>query len=529
MLHINRLLKNTCTGRTILLASGFFLISAAMTGCGKREVTETTEVQKPNVILIFTDDQNNYETGCYGGNVSTPNMDKLAEEGVMFTRYYPCTSLCSPSRYSVLTGKYPSRCISLQKEYSPSEPVFIRWNTDIIEGERTIAHIMKEHGYATGFTGKWHNWEKGVLPLWHVPDREDPENYLIKPIIEKNYKLIKDHIKKTSGFDYVESVYGTNFNWLPITSRLMFHNQHWITYNSLRFIEQNKDKPFFLYMATTIPHGPGGIESLRGDPRATPAGFKTEHLDCQPSYDNILERAKQTGINNKKELNDWVTMTWLDDGVGVILKKLEELELRENTLIFLISDHGLPGKMTCYQGPAPFIMNWKGQIDGRKVSDELVSNVDVVPTILDACNVGNVNEKTDGMSLIPLLLDSVTEWRKSLYQEVTYTRGVVTKNYKYIATRFPSEIMKQVTEENRHEFNQQGVRIRPGGKIRYSSDKKFPGYFDDDQLYDLKADSLEQNNLAGSPEYERDLKKMQEALRSYCSDLPFEFGEFKNN
>ncbi len=496
-----------------------------LVGC--KQDKENVIQLKPNIIVIFTDDQSNFQTGCYGGKVSTPNIDKLAESGVKFTRYYPCTSLCSPSRYSVLTGRYPSRCLSYQKEFSTNDPVFIRWNTDIIKGENTIAHLMKEHGYVTGFTGKWHNWAKGMLPLWHVPDREDPENYTIKPIIEKNYQLIKNYVSKTSGFDYVEAVYGTNFEWLPITQKLMYHNQHWITYHSLKFIEQNKDKPFFLYMATTLPHYPRAIESLKADPRATPSGFKTEHLDCQPSYKNILKRAEETGITKERELNDWVTMAWLDDGVGAVLKKLEEMNLRENTLIFFVSDHGSSGKMTCYQGPAPYILNWQGHIKGGKVSDELVSNVDVVPTILEACNIDEKNVKVDGMSLLPIINDPVSEQRNSLYLEVAYTRGVVTKDYKYIATRFPTEIQKQITKANRKKFNQEGLRLDQGNRVRYRSDKKFPGYFDDDQLYDLHVDSLEQHNLVGDPAYEEILKKMKKELKTYCEDLPFTFGEFK--
>ncbi len=269
--------------RTQLIVVLVFLI-LVFAGCSSNTEKQPLK-SKPNVIVIFTDDQNFNQMGCYGGNVSTPNMDKLGEEGIRFTRYYPCTSLCSPSRYSILTGRYPSRCLSYQQEFPIDDPVFIRWNSDIVEGETTIAHLMKQQGYATGFTGKWHSWDwstKDVV-LRHVPDRDDPESPIIKPIIEKNYQMIREQIKKTSGFDFVEAVYGTNFNWLPITEKLMYHNQHWITYNSLKFIEQNKDKPFFLYMATTLPHAPDPIDSLRGDPRATPAGYLTEHLNCQPS------------------------------------------------------------------------------------------------------------------------------------------------------------------------------------------------------------------------------------------------------
>lgn len=489
-----------------------------------------SKTPSPNIILIYLDDLNNFQIGCYGGNVSTPNIDKLAEEGIKFTHYYASSALCTPSRFSALTGRYASRCLSLKEQFPENDNAFIFFNTDINEGETTIAHILKKKGYATGFTGKWHNWSGGLLPLRHVPDRENPEAASIKAVIEDNYRITKEHIKKTSGFDYVEAVYATNFNWLPITSRLMFHNQHWITYHSLKFIEENKDKPFSLYMATTIPHYPHAIESLRNDPRATPAGFLTEHLDCQPSYKNLLERGAEAGMENESELNTWLTMAWLDDGIEAIMNKLDELGLRENTLIIFASDNESAGKETCYQGRVPFIINWKDNIKGGKVCSELVSNIDLVPTILDVANIKKpANIKLDGISLNPLFNDTYTDWRKSLYLEVTYTRGVVTNDYNYIAVRFPKDIRRLINDTNRGEFTQRGVRLTKMELDRFQRTNRFPAYFDDDQLYDLNNDSLEKVNLAYKPEYFDTLENMKSILRSYSADLPYPFGEFKSD
>ena len=505
------------------------LLSIGLTNC-TQDNEAVNESSVPNVIVIFVDDLNNYQTGCYGGEVHTPNIDKLASEGIKFTRYYPSSSVCCPSRFSALTGRFASRCLGLQEEFPTDNNVFIRWNTDIVEGETTIAHILNQQGYVTGLTGKWHNWAGGLLPLQHVPDRENPESDKIRSIIKDNYEFTKEHIRKTSGFDFVEAVYGTNFNWLPITEKLMYHNQHWITFHSLNFIEQNKDKPFFLYMATTIPHHPHAIESLRSDPRATPAGYLTEHLDSQPSYENILNRAKQTGIENPGKLNTWVTMAWLDDGVGAILDKLDELGLRENTLIIFASDNENSGKKTCYQGRAPFIVNWKGNIKDGEVCDELVSNVDILPTILEVCELKKPAEvKLDGLSLTPLFKEAEYDLRNSIYMEVTYTRAVVTRDFKYIAVRFPEDIQKLITESNRREFTQEGVRLKPVEQDRYRMSGLFPGYFDDDQLYDMKTDSLEQYNLASDPEFKQVLEEMQKELKAYSDDLPYPFGEFKNN
>lgn len=510
-----------------ILALGLFFSFIEMT-IFAQEKKPVTRDSSPNVIFIYLDDVNNYHIGCYGGSVNTPNIDKLAQEGIKFTHYYPSSALCSPSRFSALTGRYASRSVSLLEEFPTDDNVFIRWNTDIVEGETTVAHILNQNGYVTGYTGKWHNWtDGGLAPLLHVPYHVNPESGSIKTI-KKNYEFTKEHIKKTSGFDFVEAVYGTNIIWLPIPEKLMYHNQHWITFNSLRFIEQNKDKPFFLYMATTLPHAPQAIESLRSDPRATPAGYLTEHLDCQPSYENILERAQNAGIINEKELNTWVAMAWLDDAVGAILEKLDKLGLRENTMIIIASDHESAGKKTCYQGRAPFIVNWKGHIRGDNICDELVSNIDIVPTVLDFCGINQPSGlKIDGLSLKPLLQKSNVNWRNSLYLEMTYTRGVVTKDFKYIAVRFPKDIQKLVNETNRREFTQEGVRLNTNESDKYQISKIYPGYFDDDQLYNLKNDPHEKNNLAYNPEFKEPLKKMQKKLKTYSEKLPFAFGEFK--
>ena len=474
------MLKNSFVLRYIsniaIIAILVFLLLLNQTSCSQEITPENNRQSSPNVIFIYVDDFNYNQVGCYGGNVSTPNIDKLANEGVKFSHYYPCSSLCTPSRFSALTGRYPSRSLSLLEKFPTDDSAFIQWGEDIIEGEPTIAHLMKQHGYATGFAGKLHNSSEGLLPLLHVPDHENPESPSIRSRIEENYELTSEHVKKTSGFDFVEAVYATNLKWLPITEKLMYHNQHWITYNSLKFIEQNKDKPFFLYMATTLVHHPQAIESLRSDPRATPAGFLTEHLDCQPSYENILERADKAGLKSTGELNTWATMSWLDDGVGATLKKLDELGLRENTMIIFASDNDSPGKTTCYQGRAPFIVNWEGHIKKGEICNELVSNVDIVPTALAICNVKKAADiKIDGLSLTPLLQKSNYSWRNSLYMEVAYTRAIVTKDYKYIALWYPKDIQRLITKTNRREFTHEGFHLNKNQLVHFNIPNIYPG------------------------------------------------------
>ncbi len=486
---------------------------------------------RPNVIVIYTDDQDLEETGCYGGTVATPHMDRLANEGVRFTNYYPSSSVCTPSRYSVLTGQYASRSRSMQQEHPTSGHAFVRWNTDLIPGDMTIAHYMKANGYVTGFVGKWHNWYKGHPPFYHVPDRADPKDPKIMETITKNYEIARNYIKESAGFEHVSNVYANNFSWLPITKKLMYHNQHWITHGAIRFIEEHKKGPFFLYVATTLPHSPKAEASLTNNPETTPLGYLKGHQRAQPSYQSVLNRAKTFKNQHSDATEMLADMIWLDDGIGAIMAKLDELGLRENTLIILASDHESKAKMTLNQGRAPFIMSWKGKIKANQVNDALVSNIDICPTILDACGIESPTSTLDGTSLLPLFHKNNPSWRESLYMEVTYTRAVVTKDWKYIALRFPEHIAQRITEENRREFNQEGASYSIGSsnesRVRYDSDKKFPGYYDHDQLYDLRKDPGEQNNLAKNPEYKTVMSKMKSELKKYSQQLPHRFGEFK--
>lgn len=110
--------------------------------------------KRPNVIILHIDDQSYGQIGCYGGNVLTPHMDSLARDGMKFNRYYLCCSVCTPSRYSLVTGKYPTRCPSLQRRQPPGTPANVTWNTRLNPGEENTATVMRRNGYATGFVGK---------------------------------------------------------------------------------------------------------------------------------------------------------------------------------------------------------------------------------------------------------------------------------------------------------------------------------------------------------------------------------------
>ena len=223
--------------------------------------------------------------------------------------------------------------------------------------------------------------------------------------------------------------------------------------------------------------------------------------------------------------------TWLDDGVGAILDKLEQLNLIEDTLIVYFNDHGHEGgKGALYEGGVrtPAIMYWPGTIVPA-ASDALVENIDFVPTILHACRIAPPKGAVlDGADLIPLLTGRSRHTRDSVYCEIGHTRAVITERWKYLAFRVPPSVRQAWGDDPKlrithiHRVAGGDNTERGQGLTHYAKH-----YFDRDQLYDLQNDPREENNLADKPDYEHVLTQMQDLLKSHLSHVPGTFGEFK--
>jgi arylsulfatase A-like enzyme len=484
---------------------------------------------RPNVIVIYTDDMGPEHVRCYGGAVFTPQIDRLAREGVKLNRYYATSAVCTPSRYGLLTGRYASRNRDLQKQYPDArEPAFIRWNTFLGEEERTIAHVMHDAGYVTALVGKHHNLRESAY-LDPLPEHADARAPAEIARLERNHDRIARAIKETTGFDYVINNYANNFHVLELEKELHQHNPEWVTAGALAFIEEHKDRPFFMHLATTIPHEPSPTESLQADPRITPRGYLAEAPRSQPSRASVFERAAKAGVDRSLAY-----MTWLDDSVGAVMDKLRALGLEKRTMVIFAGDHCGAGKLTCYENGVrtPCIIWWPAGIPGGGEINELAANIDLMPTILDACGVHAPKDYVmDGVSLLPMLRGKEGKARESLLLEVAYAKGVVTKGWKFIAVRYPSNVRQTITPENRGLFNQEGEKTTVDAiagvvAVRYGADKVHPGFFDDDQLYDLGNDPGETRNLAYHSEYQRQRHQMQLLLRSYLREFPNAFGEF---
>jgi len=494
--------------------------AALATGCatlGKSPVGD----DRPNIVVIYSDDQAISELGCYGGEVLSPHIDSLARDGMKFERFYISSPVCCPSRYSLLTGRHASRSRSSMGKYPPGTHINIGWEA-VVHGERnTLPKILQKSGYRTGFVGKWH---QGSGTTEKVPKNGDPEDPRISEIMERNYKTTVDAIR-SSGFDEVASAYTRNVaggGWLP--KGMQHHNQEWVTDGALKFIERNHGAPFFLYMPTTLVHSPKPLGSLKADPRITANGYLKEPVKVQPSREDVLERVRAAGFPEET-----VGVTWLDDGVGAILKKLAELGLADNTIVMFASDNGNKGKFSCYDIGArmPFLVRWPKKVKPGMACNELVSNIDIAATIYDLCGISvPKNVRVDGRSIRSLLENDGQYKRDSLFLEIGSTRAIVSKDgFKYIALRFSPEVQEEVSQGAK--YSHWAVKMDEKAHHTYDGEKLFPGYFDADQLYDLKDDSEEQVNLADDQKYKKKLEEMKRLLRDYSRDLPHTFGEFK--
>jgi arylsulfatase A-like enzyme len=528
--------------------------AGCVAACAGLSVAENTA--RPNVLLIITDDQNPDTVSTYGGDVQTPWIDSLASNGIKFTNGNVVHSVCSPSRYAMLTGRYYDNSAGTDYlEMYPRGTYSCVNNFMNLESDgMNLPAVLQADGYYTGYIGKFHlidhhllytskEWEANGLQTYPM-DADPREDADVNAKMKTNHEWWCNRMKSL-GFDWADAIYPANLRE-GFNEYLDVHNVEWTADAAVRFIKerQGKDQPFFVCVATTYPHGPA--------PHATPDGEYKFSLDADVQMtgegyvtDRDLSRvlAGETRESCKRFSGQGdvraPTATWWDAAVGAVIQALKETGQYENTLVIYISDHGQTngGKTTLYETGVhvPLLMQWPARFGGGRIYEHVVGSVDLAPTVMAACGVQKpADYHMDGVSLLPVLNGSDDPVREALFMQMGYAHGVKTDHWKYIAVRYPPEVEQMLSRGERDpawkSWKEDEVPSRPNLMLHPELSRKArvgnPHYHDRNQLYNLQNDPKERTNLfAEMPEKGAQMKHLlDQAITTHIPHRPF--GEF---
>ena len=358
------------------------------------------ESRKPNVIIIFTDDQGYQDLGCFGSpNIKTPNIDRMAKKGMRFTNFYSAASVCTPSRAALLTGCYPGRVGNLGV-------LFPNRTKGLNPEETTIARMLKSKGYATACIGKWHLGHlEEFLPTSHGFDSFFGIPYSNDMGIDKNMALAEDVVWRNGinedkfrkgkgggaplmrGAEVIECP----ANQSTLTKRY--------TEEAVKFIEDNKDTPFFLYLPHTMPHIPIYVSpEFEGRSDAGLYGDCIEEIDW--SVGQILDTLRRQGIDK-----DTFIVYSSDNGPWDLGNATDKVKGNKNHKVGG-SAFPLRGyKFSKWEGGmrVPTVMWWPGRIPAGMECREVAGTIDLLPTIAALSEAELPEKKIDGKSIVPLL------------------------------------------------------------------------------------------------------------------------------
>ncbi len=441
----------------------------------------------PNMVFIMADDHAPHGLSCYGSSIlSTPNIDRLARQGVRFTQAMGVNSLCAPARACLITGKH-------------SHVNGKRTNHDAFNGEQqTFPGLLQAAGYETAIIGKWHL-------------KVEPTGFDFYKVMRGHGNYFNSEFRETGKGWYREKGYLTNV----------------ITDSSINWLKQrNSDKPFCLMVHHKAPHGPDIHEErhkqlfeneMIPEPKTLHDNWETRDplrtLKCRDSklincnwrqdiYRKLMASAPQEKEPRTRAVYQQVIKGYmrlvasLDENIGRLLDYIDSTGLRENTIViytsdngFFLGDHGLYNKMWMYEASMklPLLIRYPGVIKPGTVNDDLVSMLDFAPTFLDLAGA-RIPADLQGHSLVSLLKGQrPDDWRQAVYYHFYGTPGLERETEHY------------------------GIRTRTHKLVH------FPTYQDGRywELYDLTEDADELTNVYTKPEYQDVAKKLHALLTTY--------------
>lgn len=402
--------------KTLLL---LLLACSIFSSCKNNEKTES----KPNIIYILADDMGYGDLSCYGQEkFSTPNIDRLASEGIRFVNHYSGSTVCAPSRGTLMTGKHTGHSYSRGNKGVPGK----KGDFPLADAEITVAEVLKSAGYVTGMFGKW--------GLGYPGSEGAPEN--------QGFDEFYGYLSQALAHNYYPYHLWHNTEKIMLEGNVEYGQNQYapelIHAEAMKFLEANKDTTFFMYYPSTIPHAElfvpeEYIEKYRGtllpekeySGKDSGKGYKTggygSQTECHAAFAAMINL--------------------LDNQVGEIMDKVNQLGIAENTIIIFSSDNGphaeggadpsyfnsgggLKGiKRDLYEGGVrvPMIVNWPGTIEAGRESDHISAFWDIVPTLAEITDVASP-DSIDGLSFLPELLGEEQQKHDHLYWEF-YEQG----------------------------------------------------------------------------------------------------------
>jgi len=388
----------------------------------------------PNIVLIVSDDQGYHDLCCYGSDeVKTPNLDRLAADGVRLTNFYVTWPACTPSRGSLLTGRYPQRngtydmfrndLVDYDHLYSKEEYA-VSW--EMLGGMDTrevlIPRMLRQAGYVSGIFGKW---DLGQLHRFLPLQRGFDEFYGFT----------------NTGIDYwTHERYGVpsmRRGNTPTTEDKGTYATDMFRREALRFITKHKERPFFCYVPFNAPHGASNLQRPRPGTQA-PLEYIRKHYGQYDPKDADSRRAKR--------MRYMAAITYMDEAIGQILKVLTEQGLQDNTIVIFLSDNGgsggaadngplRAGKGSLFEGGirVPCIVRWPGVIPAGTVCEEFLTSMELFPTLCSAAGVRPPEGVIlDGFDMTAILAGKQKSPRKEMFWQAKADKAARVGNYKWV-------------------------------------------------------------------------------------------------
>jgi arylsulfatase A-like enzyme len=424
----------------------------------------------PNVVFILTDNHGAWTLGCYGNKeIRTPNIDKLATEGTLFSRAYCNNSVCSPSRATFLTGLLPSQhgVHAYIPEASQAGPKAYC----VIQEFRALPEILSDAGYVCGLSGKW-----------HLGDVLHPQ------------KGFTYWFAKRAG--HTATFYNDEMVWQGKIYKEPKYTTEVITEHALDFLGQNQKKPFFLYLAYNGPYGLGKVVQEKHQ------NAYTDYYADKPMTSFPREKVspwlKQNrfAVNNLQSMRSYAAeVSGVDDGVGKVMQKLHDLGLDKNTLVIFSGDQGLNAGHGGYWGMGdhsrpintqdatvriPLIFRQTGQIPAGKVCDLMVENHDFLATVLDYLGMNDklpTTPPSPGKSFAGVLRGKDIGWDNVIYHEFENTRMIRTPKWK-LTLRHPFGPDELYDMEKDPDERENLIHVAEYSSVRNDLRKKLSAFFE---------------------------------------------------